>query len=85
MLWSLIKIVLFLGSVAALTLGAVYLTESPGGVTISNANTEFNLGPLQAVIAAMALAVAIWLLLKVFSLVVAILKFLNGIHNTDIF
>ncbi len=78
MLWSLIKIVLFLGSVAALTLGAVYLTESTGGVRISIANTEFNLGPLQAVIAAMALVVAIWLLLKVFSLVVAILKFLNG-------
>lgn len=78
MLWSLIKIVLFLGSVAALTLGAVYLTESTGGVRISVAKTEFNLGPLQAVIAAIALVVAIWLLLKVFSLVVAILKFLNG-------
>ncbi len=78
MLWSLIKIVLFISTIAALALGAGYLTESSGGVRIAIANTEFNLGPLQAVIAAVALVVSIWLLLKLISLCVAILRFLNG-------
>lgn len=78
MLWSLIKIVLFILIVAALTLGVVQLTEVSGGIRISIANTEFNLDPLQAVIAAIALVVAIWMLLKVLSLLVAVLKFING-------
>ncbi|MGB5559578.1 MAG: heme biosynthesis HemY N-terminal domain-containing protein [Paracoccaceae bacterium] len=78
MLWSLIKIVLFIVVIAGLTLGAGYLAETTGGVRIVIANTEFNLGPLQAVIAAIALVVAIWVLLKLLSLGVAILKFLNG-------
>lgn len=78
MLWSLIKIVLFITVIAALTLGAAYLTESSGGIRIAIANMEFNLGPLQAVIAAVALVVAIWLLLKLLSLCLAVLRFLNG-------
>ena len=78
MLWSLIKIVLFILIVAALTLGVVQLTEVSGGIRISIANTEFNLDPLQAVIAAIALVVAIWVLLKALSLLVAVLKFING-------
>ena len=78
MLWSLIKIVLFIGIIAALTLGAGYLTESSGGIRIAIANTEFNLGPLQAVITAVTLVVAIWLFLKLLSLGIAVLRFLNG-------
>lgn len=78
MLWSLIKIVLFISVIAALTLGAGFLTESSGGVRIAIANTEFNLGPLQAVIAAVVLVFAIWALLKLMSLCMAVLRFLNG-------
>ncbi len=78
MLWSLIKIVLFVAIVAALTLGAGYLLETDGGIRVSVANTEFNLGPLQAVIAMIALVVAVWLFLKLLSLLVATLRFLNG-------
>ena len=78
MLWSLIKIVLFIAIIAALTLAASYLTETTGGVRVAIANTEFNLGPLQAVIAVLALIVAIWLFLKLLSLGIAVLRFLNG-------
>ena len=78
MLWSLIKIVLFVAIVAALTLGASYLMEAQGGVQITVAGMEFTFGPLQSVIAAVVLVVAVWLILKLVSLLIAILKFING-------
>ena len=78
MLWSLIKIVLFVVLIAALTLGAGYLMETEGGVRVAIADTEFNLGPLQSVIAAVVLVLAVWLLLKIVSFLVAFLRFLNG-------
>jgi HemY protein len=78
MLWSLIKIVLFIAVIAALTLGAEQLMQTTGGVRVAIGTVEFNLGPLQAVIALLLLAVAIWIILKLLGLVVAILRFLSG-------
>ena len=78
MLWSLIKILLFVAIIAGLTLGAGYLLESQGGVQITVAGTEFTLGPLQSVIAAVTLVVAVWVFLKLLSFLVAVLRFLNG-------
>ena len=78
MLWSLLKVILFLGFVAAAAWGAGYLMETEGGIRIAVANTEFTLGPLESVIALMALVVAVWLVLKIVGLIVAFLRFLNG-------
>ncbi len=78
MLWSLIKVVLFVAIVAALALGAGYLMEISGGVRIAVAGYELNLGPLQAVIALVVLVVAFWLLLKILGLIGASIRFLNG-------
>lgn len=78
MLWSLFKIVLFVIFVAALTLGAGFLMESDGGVQITAAGTEYTLGPLQSVIAVVIAVVLVWLLLKLVSLLVATVKFING-------
>ncbi|MFV2051255.1 heme biosynthesis protein HemY [Aliiroseovarius sp. YM-037] len=78
MLWSLIKILIFVAVVAALALGAGMLMESGAGVRVSIANTEFTLGPLQAAIAAVILLLAVWLLIKIAGLLVAVLRFLNG-------
>ncbi len=78
LLWSLVKILLFVVLVGALTLGAEYLMESEGGVQLTVAGTEYTLGPLQSVIAALVLVVAVWLMLKLLSLLVAVWKFLNG-------
>ncbi len=78
MLWSLIKIVVFVTVIAALTWGAGYLLESSGGLQITVMGTEFNFGPLQSVIAVIGLVIAVWLLLKVFALLVAAWHFLNG-------
>ncbi|MFD3188937.1 heme biosynthesis protein HemY [Sedimentitalea sp. HM32M-2] len=78
MLWSLIKILVFVTIIALLALGAGYLMESKGGVQITLAGTEYTLGPLQSAIAAMVLVVLVWLGLKLLSLLVATLRFLNG-------
>ncbi|MGR3661013.1 MAG: heme biosynthesis protein HemY [Paracoccaceae bacterium] len=78
MLWSLIKIILFITAIAALTLGAGMLSETGGGVRVTFANTEFSLGPLQAVIAIMLLVLAVWLLLKVLGFLGAVFRFING-------
>lgn len=78
MLWSLIKILVFVAIIAALALGASYLLETDGGVQITVAGTEYTLGPLQSVIAGLLLIVAVWILLKLLSLLVAVLRFLSG-------
>ncbi|MGV6810779.1 MAG: heme biosynthesis HemY N-terminal domain-containing protein [Brevirhabdus sp.] len=78
MLWSLIKILLFVGAIAAMTLGAGYLMETGGGITVAVGTIEFTLGPLQSIIAALVLLVAVWVVFKLVSLVVAFLRFING-------
>ncbi|EPX82511.1 heme biosynthesis protein HemY [Salipiger mucosus] len=78
MLWSLLKIVIFVAAVAALTLGAGYVMESQGGLQITAGGYEFNLGPLQSVIAVIVLVIALYVLFKLVSLLVALIRFING-------
>ncbi len=78
MLWSIIKIVVFIGLVAAATLGASYLLELEGGARIVMAGFEINLTPLKAVMVLVALVLAIWLFMKLAGTLVAVLKFING-------
>lgn len=78
MLWSLFKIVLFVVIVTGLTLGAGFLMESNGGIQITAGGTEFTLGPLQSVIAALVAILVVWIFLKLFALLIATLKFING-------
>ncbi|KZY33490.1 heme biosynthesis protein HemY [Roseovarius sp. HI0049] len=78
MLWSIIKIAVFIALVAGASFAAIYLLELEGGVRIVMAGQEFNLTPLTAVIALILLMVAIWLLLKLASLLIAVLRFING-------
>ena len=78
MLWSIIKIVVFIALVAAATLGASYLLELEGGVRIVMAGLEINLTPLKTVMALVALVLAIWLFMKLAGILVAVLKFING-------
>ncbi|WP_407493825.1 heme biosynthesis protein HemY [Pseudooceanicola sp. MF1-13] len=78
MLWSLVKIVVFVALVAAATLGASYLLDMQGGVRIAMAGIEINLSPIKAVIAVLLLIFAVWLFLKLFGLLIALLRFING-------
>ena len=78
MLWSLIKVIFFIGVVGALAWGAGFLLESDGGLQISALGYEVSPGPLGSVLLLVALVFVVWLLLKVLALLVAVWKFLNG-------
>ena len=78
MLWTLLKIFIFVAAVAGLTIGAERLMDTQEGILVAVAGMEFTLGPLQAVIAALLLLGALWLILKAAGLVVATIKVLNG-------
>jgi HemY protein len=78
MIWSLIKVVIFLVLVALLTLGASYLLETGEGIRIAVAGYELTLGPLQAVILVLVALGVLWLVMKIIGLLVAVLRFLNG-------
>ena len=78
MIWSALKIVLFVTLVGLGALGAAWLSESDGGVVIRLAGTELSLGPLQATIALLVLVAAIWVLVKLLGLGSAFLRFANG-------
>lgn len=78
MIWSLLKVLLFVAAIAGLTYGAGMLLDAGGGIRISAAGYEFTIGPLQAAILLMLMMLAIWLLMKTIGLIVATLRFFNG-------
>lgn len=78
MLWSLLKILLFVAAIAGLTIGAERLLQTDEGLRISVADMEFTLGPLQTIIVVLLLFAAVWLLIKAVALLVATIRFLNG-------
>ncbi|WP_425074287.1 heme biosynthesis protein HemY [Sagittula sp. S175] len=82
MLWSLIKIVVFIALVAALTLGLGYLIEADGTglaqARITLAGKEYTLTPIMMFLGAIVLIAAVWLFIQVFSILIATLRFING-------
>ena len=78
MLWSLIKVLVFVAIVAALALGASYLIETEGGVQVTVAGVEYTFGPLESVLGLLILLVGLWVVLKIASFLVALLRFLAG-------
>lgn len=78
MIWSLIKVMLFVMVIAALTFGAGILMDTDGGLRVTMGNSEFTLGPLQAFIAICVLLAALWIVMKIVAFIVAVLRFING-------
>lgn len=78
MLWSLIKILVFVAIVAAASLGAMQLMSMAGGIQITFAGTEITLSPLQAALALVALLGILWLALKLAGFLVAVFRFIIG-------
>ena len=78
MLWSLIKILLFVGVAAALTWGAGLLLETPGEARIAFAGREVTLSPLGFLIAILLVMLAAWAVLRIVGLIIAVLRFLTG-------
>lgn len=78
MLWSLIKVLVFVTIIAALAFGAGMLLDLGGGLRIAVAGWEFTLGPLQTVILSLILVAVIWAVMRLVGLIVAVLRFVNG-------
>ncbi len=78
MLWSLVKILVFVAIVVAAATGLGMLLETSGEVRLSLANREFTVSPLIALIGLGLLLLAFWIALKVIGLLLAVFHFLNG-------
>ena len=82
MLISLFKIVFFIVIITVIALGVTYLMDNEktilGEVFVNIGTTEFILSPIQAVIFLGLIALSAILGLKLFSLLLAILSFING-------
>ena len=78
MLWSLLKIILFVVVVACIAFAASLLQSSQSGLQIAFAGWEFSLGPLQATIALLLMIAAVWILMRIVGLIVATLRFASG-------
>lgn len=78
MLWSLLKIAVFIVVAAALAWGAAVLLDTPGGVTIAFGGREFAVTPLGFVIWLIVLVIAAVVLLNLVGLIVAVIRFVLG-------
>ena len=78
MFWTLTKILLFVAVVIGLAWGAGMVMDSGQTVGLRIFDMEFELGPMQAIIAFVALLVGLWLVLKLIGLALAVLRFMNG-------
>ena len=78
MLWSIIKVSLFVAIALGLTYGAAIVLETPGGVNLSFAGREWNFTPLAFGIGILVLMAALWILFRLVGLLVALLRFLSG-------
>jgi HemY protein len=78
MLWSLLKVLIFIAIVAGLAFGVGFLTEMDDVALLTVAGREFVLTPLVAIVLALVLLLSVWLLFKAVGLMVATLRFLNG-------
>lgn len=78
MLWSLLKVLLFVVIVALITFGAGALIDTQGGIRVTVAGWEMTLGPLQAVIGLLVLLGLLWLVTRLVGLLVAVFRFLKG-------
>jgi HemY protein len=78
MLWSLIKVLIFVALVVGLTFGGAWLMDLSGGAVISVAGYEVTLSPLEMTIGFLVLVLLLWLAQKVFGFLVSVIRFING-------
>ena len=78
MIWSLIKVLLFVGVAAGLAYGASLIVETPGEVRLAFAGQEMSLSPLGFIVVLLVLFLAVWVLLRLVGLLVAVMRFMTG-------
>lgn len=78
MVWSLLKVVIFVALAALVAWGAGFVIETPGKVQIAFGGREVLLEPVDFLVVVLFGFLAFWLLLKAAGFLVALLRFLNG-------
>lgn len=78
MLWSLIKIIIFVALATALAFGLAWIVETPGEVVIAFGGREWTLTPVGTLIALILFLIVGWVVIKVVGLLIAIFRFLLG-------
>lgn len=78
MLWSILKILLFLGLAAALAFGASWVLETPGQVKIAFGSREFFVSPIGFIISLVVLIILALVILKIIGFLAAVVRFLLG-------
>lgn len=78
MLWSLLKIMIFILIVVGVVFGITYLLEMDNLGLLIIYGREFVITPFLAVVGSLILLLAVWLLFKIVGFLVATLRFLNG-------
>ncbi|MEM6465915.1 MAG: heme biosynthesis HemY N-terminal domain-containing protein, partial [Pseudomonadota bacterium] len=81
MLWSLAKVLVFVGIAIALTFGAGYVLETPGEVRFVFAGEEITLQPIGFILVCLLAFFGFWVLLKLAGLIIALLRFVTGDRN----
>lgn len=78
MLWSLLKIVVFLAIAVALAYGVVWILDTPGEVRVAFGGREIFLTPIGGLIALALLLVAALIVIWLLGLLAAVVRFLLG-------
>ncbi|MEL6679931.1 MAG: heme biosynthesis HemY N-terminal domain-containing protein [Pseudomonadota bacterium] len=78
MLWSLLKIIIFVGLVVGASFGVLYIIDNGGGVAISFGGREYAFSPEITLIALLLAMLGFWLALKAAGFLIALLKFIVG-------
>jgi HemY protein len=78
MLWSVLKIILFVALAAALAFGVLWIVDQPGEVRVAFAGREFALTPIAALVALLVLLALALVILKIVGFIIALFRFLLG-------
>ncbi|MXU64806.1 heme biosynthesis protein HemY [Oceanomicrobium pacificus] len=78
MLWSIVKVTVYVALVAVLAYGAAWLMDAPGEISLAFAGREWTLSPLGFVILGILVFVLVWVLIRLAGLVTATIRFLTG-------
>lgn len=78
MIWSFVKILVFLALAIAIALGTNYVLDTGGEVRIAFGGREWSFQPIVAILLVIAAFLAAYILLKLAGLLVAFLRFING-------
>lgn len=78
MLWSLLKIILFVALVTAAAFGVIYVMDQDGGLTLAVGGREYPFEPVEVLIVLIIAMIVFLILLKLAGLLIATLRFLTG-------